>query len=264
MNRTITDPEMLTAKNFAEALQNISMTEHQRRILQVHYSAPGRVITAGQMADALGYKSKDPANAHYGRLASKLAKEINFDRGEDIALSLLNKFDISKYPYKWIMRLQVAKALSDLKWFDRHAAVPPLIEDKDIPKRIESTIDRIIRDTAAARHLKERYEYHCQVCGLQIEVSLGRYYAEVHHLRPLGGEHQGGDSHSNMLVLCPNHHAMFDLLIPRFIDAKRIVIENQEFQLELRHRLSPEEIDYHNSLQARFQRAWNNKGKQSK
>lgn len=37
------------------------------------------------------------------------------------------------------------------------------------------------------------------------------FYSEVHHIQPLGNEHNGIDSKSNMLVLCPNHHKMFDL-----------------------------------------------------
>ena len=36
-------------------------------------------------------------------------------------------------------------------------------------------------------------------------------YAEVHHIRPLGAGHDGPDIPANMLVLCPNHHAAFDL-----------------------------------------------------
>ena len=34
---------------------------------------------------------------------------------------------------------------------------------------------------------------------------------EVHHIKPLGSGHQGPDYPGNMLVLCPNHHAAFDL-----------------------------------------------------
>ncbi|MFI5405719.1 MAG: HNH endonuclease [Nitrososphaerales archaeon] len=38
-----------------------------------------------------------------------------------------------------------------------------------------------------------------------------RYYAEVHHIWPLG---EGGvDNFDNMLVLCPTHHAEFDLAV---------------------------------------------------
>jgi len=34
------------------------------------------------------------------------------------------------------------------------------------------------------------------------------WYAEVHHLKPLGQD--GPDTDANMLVLCPNHHVLFD------------------------------------------------------
>ena len=37
----------------------------------------------------------------------------------------------------------------------------------------------------------------------------GEYMSEVHHIRPLG-KHDGADIIENMIVVCPNHHAMFD------------------------------------------------------
>jgi predicted restriction endonuclease len=38
----------------------------------------------------------------------------------------------------------------------------------------------------------------------------GGRYAETHHIRPLGRNHKGIDKETNMIVLCPNHHAMMD------------------------------------------------------
>jgi hypothetical protein len=84
----------------------------------------------------------------------------------------------------------------------------PPIDYKEPPKRVTVKNRRIIRDTENARDLKVRYNDRCQVCGTRLQLDEGEHYPEVHHLRPLGED--GLDNQSNMLVLCPNHHAMFD------------------------------------------------------
>jgi hypothetical protein len=114
------------------------------------------------------------------------------------------------------------------------------------PDRIEAHVQRIVRDTVAAKSLKARYDYKCQVCGFRIEPAPGNYYVEVHHVRPLGGGHNGHDTHTNMLVLCPNCHAMFDFGIPRFTAADRITIGETSHTLTCKHALTEDVIAYHN------------------
>jgi predicted restriction endonuclease len=51
-------------------------------------------------------------------------------------------------------------------------------------------------------------DYSELICRYQLEVHNG-FYSEVHHIWPLG---EGGlDNFDNMIVLCPNHHAEFDM-----------------------------------------------------
>ena len=95
---------------------------------------------------------------------------------------------------------------------------------KQPPERMQSTTTRVIRDTAEARRLKEVYEFRCQICSERIELGGGKFYAEVHHVRPLGGEHKGLDTQENMLVVCPNHHAMLDLGVATFSSGKEVRI----------------------------------------
>ena len=78
------------------------------------------------------------------------------------------------------------------------------------PTRRVSEVHRIIRDSALSRFLKMLYDFQCQICRLSFRLPSGALYAESHHVRPLGGGHAGLDIESNMLVLCPNHHAMMD------------------------------------------------------
>ncbi|MCH7713035.1 MAG: HNH endonuclease [Chloroflexi bacterium] len=89
-------------------------------------------------------------------------------------------------------------------------------EPPNLPEVKEFNGRRYVRDTATAIGLKEIYGNSCQVCGCGVAtfesiLNDNRGYAEVHHIRPLGSGHQGPDYPANMLVLCPNDHAYFDL-----------------------------------------------------
>jgi hypothetical protein len=88
----------------------------------------------------------------------------------------------------------------------------PKAFDLEVPstERVESTIYRILRDTAKALYVKNLHNYQCQVCGHTIKLPAGKRYAEAHHIRPLGTPHNGPDVIENILCLCPNHHAELD------------------------------------------------------
>ena len=76
--------------------------------------------------------------------------------------------------------------------------------------RVVTTVQRLVRNTAKAQRVKEWHDFTCQVCGIRLETPAGPY-AESAHIRPLGAPHHGPDEESNILCLCPNHHALFDL-----------------------------------------------------
>lgn len=80
----------------------------------------------------------------------------------------------------------------------------------------------------------------------------GGKYAESHHIRPLGKKHQGIDHQSNMVVLCPNHHAMFDYGViairPKShkliaIDTK--ILEQRTGLLMIKHGIDDAFLEYH-------------------
>jgi hypothetical protein len=79
-----------------------------------------------------------------------------------------------------------------------------------VPGRKRVAVTRILRDTSLSRFLKSLYQQRCQICEMTFKLPNGDKYGESHHLRPLGKKHHGIDHQSNMLVVCPNHHAMFD------------------------------------------------------
>ncbi len=130
---------------------------------------------------------------------------------------------------------------------EKRALRARVFDNDEPPKRFTVTVNRVVRDSAASRALKSLYDHKCQVCGTSLELTVGQFYSEAHHIRPLGGAHQGTDSHDNMLVLCPNDHALFDYGVPKFIDAQTILIGKRKIVLTLRHSLSEAAIHYHNS-----------------
>ena len=78
------------------------------------------------------------------------------------------------------------------------------------PGRREVVVRRVIRDYPLSRFLKTLYQHRCQICKYTFTFTSLRRYAETHHIRPLGRPHDGIDKETNMIVLCPNHHAMMD------------------------------------------------------
>jgi len=113
------------------------------------------------------------------------------------------------------------------------------ISEPSLPQRHSVKTYRILRDTALSRWLKQLYSFECQICGSTIEISKTERYAEAHHIRPLGDPHKGHDRLENMLVLCPNHHAMCDL--------GAIRLSRKDLTISLHHQVSDEMINYHNT-----------------
>lgn len=69
---------------------------------------------------------------------------------------------------------------------------------------------RQVVDTSERRALRERYGDACQVCGRVTRLSAEQTYAEVHTLDAPGGEEPEDAAMTRCVVLCPEHHALFD------------------------------------------------------
>jgi hypothetical protein len=107
------------------------------------------------------------------------------------------------------------------------------------------------RNRGIVQYLKGLYKDTCQVCGEKIDVGFGKGVSEVHHIRPLG-RHHGPDNIENMIVLCPNHHTMFDRGAITIDLINEVVhhINPSDYlngqQLKLNHYVKPEFVNYHN------------------
>lgn len=120
------------------------------------------------------------------------------------------------------------------------------------PSRVSSTVNRIIRDTKIVKELKSEYDHECQICGKQIKLPSGKKYSEGHHLKKLGGIHQGPDIKSNIIILCPNHHTEFDYGIIAISPDSGLIVhidEKNEFNGRAlaynRADLNPNYLKYH-------------------
>jgi len=127
---------------------------------------------------------------------------------------------------------------------DEAVAVPPAVVGNEKPERKESTILRIVRDTAVSRHVKALYDSHCQVCGITIETPAGNY-AEGAHIQPLGRPHNGPDVLENILCLCPNHHVLFDNRGFSIAEDLTLIGVKGSLTIHPQHSISAECTEYH-------------------
>lgn len=113
-------------------------------------------------------------------------------------------------------------------------------------------LERIVRDTRVIQQLKALYAYTCQVCNQPLNRGFGDPLVEGHHIQPLGQPHNGPDIPANVIILCPNHHALFDLgTITIDVRQGRVIHVDPAdclngAQLTLRHEIGEEFVNYHN------------------
>jgi putative restriction endonuclease len=132
---------------------------------------------------------------------------------------------------------------------------PPALAPSDVAgevTRVEATIQRLVRNTTVAAEAKRLHDYRCQICGEQLMTPAGPY-AEAAHIKPLGRPHNGPDTISNVLCLCPNHHVLFDTGALQ-IDPRGRVIDTingtivVDLQLTERHRINWSLVEYHRHI----------------
>ncbi|MFH5800450.1 HNH endonuclease [Haladaptatus sp. CMAA 1911] len=133
------------------------------------------------------------------------------------------------------------------------------VSDLRPPRRVESAVSRIVRNTTIVKRLKKKYDYRCQVCSEQRRRKLDAKYAEGHHLHPLGNSPAGPDHEQNLLVLCPNHHADFDYgmikVDPETLEMTHAYdegISGGKLWIHDDHQVKDEFLEYHNENIANF------------
>ncbi len=134
-------------------------------------------------------------------------------------------------------KFQDAEEITKESWFEDVITSSDFSEP---PTRVESKTYRIIRDTLIARKIKEIHNFRCQICHeTPIKLRSG-YYAEAHHIKPLGNPYNGPDVADNIICVCPNCHVLLDYGAIK-ID-KAIILDVQS------HQISSEYIKFHNEI----------------
>ncbi|GLX53396.1 hypothetical protein Shyhy01_63460 [Streptomyces hygroscopicus subsp. hygroscopicus] len=130
---------------------------------------------------------------------------------------------------------------------------PGWSDSEKFPRVRPASIQRIVRDAATVRRVKELYGHECQMCGLRLVGSDERPYSEGAHIKPLGKPHNGPDVERNILCLCPNCHVALDIGAVVIDDDWSIVVraglfgDNVRAKLNRhkRHRVHEEYVRYH-------------------
>lgn len=109
-----------TPKEYKAALTLLAdeMPPKHRLLLEVHYRAPGRRLTARKLAEKVGYASFGAVNLQYGTLARKICDILGIRL--EYHVLVLAKFMTPKTGWDrevlWIMRPELARALEELRW----------------------------------------------------------------------------------------------------------------------------------------------------
>jgi len=133
-----------------------------------------------------------------------------------------------------------AFTIKELAHIAQHIARPldqMLVPTNEATLRTKRELDVLVRNQQHVDAIKKLYKNTCQVCGLRLQIRSGKYYSEVHHIKPLGQLHNGPDSPDNMLCVCPNHHALLDFFALR-LDLRTLKLN--------RHVIAEACVAYHN------------------
>ncbi|MFC1579553.1 YDG/SRA domain-containing protein [Thermodesulfobacteriota bacterium] len=120
----------------------------------------------------------------------------------------------------------------------------PVPTGEDQPGRSTVYTTRVIRNSAVGNHVKDLYNYTCQISGVQLQTPSGAY-AEACHIRPVGRPHNGPDVVGNVLCLSPNMHVLFDMGAITLSDDLQVIGIDAQISVQAEHNLSVECIRYH-------------------
>ena len=226
-----------TADEYAAAFRGLTLSPHHLRMLQAHYHAPNRTLTATQMSVALGYSGYRVANLHYGRLGSLVGERLAWMPLPEQTVAVLCTFEKPEHEWHWIMRPSVARAVEKLGWVDdARSEIPEEIEPaspfyEGAARRI--SVNAYERSSAAREKCILHYGCRCSACGLGLAEKYGAAalgLIHVHHVRQLAeinAEYQV-DPIQDLRPVCPSCHAVIHTKTPPFtVDEVRTMIEEQ-------------------------------------
>lgn len=121
--------------------------------------------------------------------------------------------------------------------------------------RTQTSVSKLDRNQVLAGQIKRLYGFRCQVCDCRLDKPGGAIAVGA-HIRGLGRPHEGPDDISNMICLCPNHHAQFDAFA-FYVDSKTLQIrgltgfEGRKLRIADTHKIDLAFFKYHAQLYAK-------------
>lgn len=232
-----------TTNDYINVFRQLNIAQHHLKMLQAHYYAFDRTLTATQMSKAMGYRNYNASNLHYGKLGRLVGKKLGWEpakeeaQGAD-AVYILAEFEKPGREWLWIMRTQVAQAMERLGWTDKtHAFIP---EEVEYSTHLYEGAVRSISVNAYERSVVARekcilyYGYRCSVCGVilaDVYGEIAQGHIHVHHLQQLSkinAKYQV-DPVQDLRPVCPNCHAIIHMTNPPYtIEEAKGFIEKQQ------------------------------------
>lgn len=91
-------------------------------MLKAHYRAPDHTVTAGELAEAVGFPSYSAANLQYGTFACDLCEALGRPREHGVAILVtFSGRELGDELIRWTMIPQVVAALEEMRWVQRQA-----------------------------------------------------------------------------------------------------------------------------------------------
>ena len=206
------------------------------KMLQAHYNAERRALSAEELAAAAAMKSYGAANIHYGKFARQICSRLGYeppeaDKKNDTRWTYL----LATYPgernakgdHLWFLRPEVAQALEDMGLVRKRAADNPVddIEAKRPYLETLSEKDRaaMIRARLGQGEFRDKLVGFWGGCAVTGCATLQLLIAS--HVKPWRDcDAFEAKDLSNGLLLTPNLDKAFDLGYISFQDTGEIIL----------------------------------------
>lgn len=205
-------------------------------MFEAHYYAPQHIITASQMATAMGYKNHSAANLHYGHIGKMIGQQLKPAFSPEQTVFVCATFEKPGKEWFWVMRPQLAQALENLGLVSGKSIKDDVTEpEQGLSEGRAITVNskRYERNPIAREKCLLHYGCSCAICGVNLaniygEVAQG--YIHVHHLKQLSdisAQYQV-DPIENLRPVCPNCHAIIHMRNPPFDtdEVKKLISTN--------------------------------------
>lgn len=127
---------------------------------------------------------------------------------------------------KELVDSNLPKEVSQIDWDKVIDRIENQIKDKPL-STVKRVAKYILRNSGLSKTLKKKYNYKCQICGLDGFLKRSEEpYAEVHHV--IGVGNGGADLSHNLLVVCANCHRKLEYAKIEFDDIRGSIKINDE------------------------------------